>query len=168
MARTANSMVTVQDLDDMVTFEGYSYNPFRPTYPNLNKCLNKSQVLSYIDVTLNRLIDNNQLVSYSIIEPVVADALTIDPTRQLVSSVAQNYDIVVTSNTSWTISGSVSWAIPTPVNGSNNVTVNVSVANNGSSRTRNATFTFTAGSITIQHDIEQSGSFFSGGFETRS
>jgi hypothetical protein len=164
MARIANSMVTVQDLDDMVTFEGYSYKPFRPSYPNLNKCLNRSQVLSYIDVTLNRLIDNNQLVSYSIIEPVVADALTIDPTSQSVSSVAQNYDIVVTSNTSWTVSGSVSWATPTPVNGSNDGTVNVNVSNNGSSRARNATLTFTAGSITIQHNIEQSGGFGGGTF----
>jgi len=166
MARIANSMVTVQDLDDMVTFEGYSYKPFKPSYSNLNKCLNRSQVLSYIDVTLNRRIDDNQLVSYSIIEPVVADALTIDPTSQSVSSVAQNYDIVVTSNTSWTVSGSVSWAIPTPVKGSNNGTVNVSVASNGgrSSRTRNATLTFTAGSITIQHEIEQSGSFGGGIF----
>jgi hypothetical protein len=164
MARIANSMVTVQDLDDMVTFEGYSYKPFRPPYSNLNKCLNRSQVLSYIDVTLTRIIDDNQLVSYSIIEPVVVDALTIDPTSQSVSSVAQNYDIVVTSNTSWTVSGSLSWIIVTPVNGSNNGTVNVNVANNRSTKARNATLTFTAGSITIQHEIEQFGGIGGGIF----
>ena len=68
MARVANSMVTFQDLDDMVTFEGFSYvtNPIRPP-SNLNTCATKLDVLGYLNVTLNRSIANNQLVSYSII-----------------------------------------------------------------------------------------------------
>ena len=68
MARTANSMVTFQDLDDMVTFDGFSYvtNPITPP-SNLNTCATKLDVLGYLNVTLNRSIANNQLVSYSII-----------------------------------------------------------------------------------------------------
>ena len=108
MARVANSMVTFQDLDDMVTFEGFSYvtNPITPP-SNLNTCATKLDVLGYIDAGLTVTIANNQLVNYSIISlPVVTDTLTLSQYSETFESTNPNQtQVTVTSSTSWSVLG---------------------------------------------------------------
>ena len=159
MARVANSMVTFQDLDDMVSFEGFSYvtNPITPP-SNLNTCATKLDVLGYLDVDLTRNIADNQLVSYSIIvPPAITDELTISPTSRTVNSSEQGDAINVISNTSWTISESLSWASVNTSSGSGNETVFLTVIENTSNSSRTGTITFTTGQVTATHTITQEG-----------
>ena len=157
MARVADSMVTFQDLDDMVSFEGFSYvaNPITPP-SNRNTCANKVKVLGYLDVRLSRSIANNQLVSYSIIVlPSVTDELTISPKNKEVSSIGQNYEIDVQSNTSWTVSESLNWVSLGFLNATGNRILTVIVAENSSTSDRSGDITFTTGDLTETHSITQ-------------
>jgi len=94
------------------------------------------------------------------ISQVQNDELTINPPNKGVSNAAQNYDIAVTSNTTWTVSEGLNWAefIGTP-DGSGNGSVTVKVLSNSSSSDRSGSITFTtgsqSGSVTKTHTITQ-------------
>ena len=158
MARVANSMVTFQDLDDMVSFEGFSYvtNPITPP-SNLNTCANKVKVLGYLDANLSRNTADNQLVSYSIIvPPAITDELTISRSSFTTDgSINYVYDIDVFSNTSWTVSESLSWVSLNKTRGSNDEKVFVTIEENQTSSNRSGTITFTTGQVTVTHTVTQ-------------
>ncbi|MDR1980855.1 MAG: hypothetical protein LBQ39_04435, partial [Tannerellaceae bacterium] len=91
-----------------------------------------------------------------------AAAETPPPAATLdVSTYTQNFPadggslyLFVTSNTSWTVSSSESWATVYPASGSNDETVRVTAtANDGGERT--ATITITGGGITCTVDVTQ-------------
>ena len=161
MARTANSMVTFQDLDDMVSFEGFSYvtNPITPP-SNLNTCATKLDVLGYIDAGLTVTIDDNQLVNYSIIIialPGITDTLDISPGGFSTNSTTATYTIEVESNTSWSISSGNDWVDISVNGGTGNVDVIITVSENTDPSQRDFTITFITDSfeVTKEHDIIQ-------------
>jgi hypothetical protein len=156
MARVANSMVTFKDLDNMVSFEGFSYVTNPITQPrNLNTCATKLDVLGYLDVNLSRNTADNQLVSYSIIVPPdITDELEINPGTIEVDICPQTYDIIVTSNTSWIVSESLNWATLSTTRGFGNDTITVTLLEN-TSGIRSGTITFSTADVTVNHTITQ-------------
>ena len=144
MARTANSMVTFQDLDDMVSFEGFSYvtNPITPP-SNLNTCATKLDVLGYLDANLSRNTADNQLVSYSIIvPPAITDELIVIPDLFNTSNSSKILQVSVECSSDWTVSVSDNWIICLN-NGSGDVTFDIFVDENNDTDPRSATVTFT-------------------------
>ena len=144
MARTANSMVTFQDLDDMVSFEGFSYvtNPITPP-SNLNTCATKLDVLGYLDANLSRNTADNQLVSYSIIvPPAITDELIVIPDLFNTSNSSKILQVSVECSSDWTVSVSDNWIICLN-NGSGDETFDIFVDENNDTDPRSATVTFT-------------------------
>jgi len=109
-------------------------------------------------VSMNRVYMNGVLV-FEKTTPVT-DELTISPTLKTVSSSSQNYDIAVTSNTTWTASEGLTWVefVGLP-SGSQNGIVTVSVDPNSSTSDRSGDITFTtgsqSGSVTETHTLTQ-------------
>ena len=78
---------------------------------------------------------------------------SIDPTTNTVGSDAGFFDITVTSNTSWSVVESLSWASASPTSGTGNGTVTISYDANATTISRN-------GIVTIggeTHDLTQNG-----------
>jgi len=160
MARVANSMVTFQDLDDMVTFEGFSYvtNPITPP-SNLNTCATKLDVLGYIDANLSRNTADNQLVSYSIIvPPAITDELSLQSYSSTQVNNPGTYYQELFSNTSWTGSSDSSWLTLSEdsKSGVGDQRIFMSLSRNDSF-SRTGIITFTTGQVTVTHTVTQEG-----------
>jgi len=83
--------------------------------------------------------------------------LTVNPTNINVSSSASSNPITVTSNSSWAVSSSQTWATLSSSSGTGNTVLNVLLTANGSQTGRTAIITFTAGSNTQTVNISQAG-----------
>ncbi|MCB1229279.1 MAG: hypothetical protein KDN19_03380 [Verrucomicrobiae bacterium] len=75
--------------------------------------------------------------THSLTQQAAPPTTSIAPTSKTVSTAAQSYDITVTSNTSWSVSESLSWASVSPTSGTGNDTVTVSVTENTIVASRN-------------------------------
>ena len=85
-----------------------------------------------------------------------ADTLTLDPSSNSVSSVAQNYTIDVTSDYSWTVSEDMFWVSLSATTGSGNGTITVYMGDNQTNTPRSGIITFTTdGGVSEQHAINQ-------------
>jgi hypothetical protein len=83
-----------------------------------------------------------------------APTLTVTPATVNIAATSDTVDLTVTANVNWTVVSSDAWAVVTPATGSNNGTVNVTVAaNTGVQRT--ATITISGGGLTQTVDITQ-------------
>jgi len=78
-----------------------------------------------------------------------AASTTINPTSQSVGTSASSYFITITSNTSWSVSESLSWVCVTPASGSGNGSVTVSYDANTSTSQRSGSFTIGGQTHTI-------------------
>lgn len=99
--------------------------------------------------TLSRTITISQSPS--------SESLEISPTSMVFTSVAESKDVVISSNTHWTISGNANWIILNKTEGENNGTVTITVKDNESSETRSAEILFMSTSITKQLSVVQVG-----------
>lgn len=154
MARTTNGIITWEDMDLMVSSEGYAYNPDQPSIPsNKKKAATKSELLEYLDAGLNRSYSNNQLVNYS----DVFKALSVSPLFLGISSGGGNPTFTITTSNSWTASEGVSWLSLSSTSGTGNRTITVTAsANGGSSRSTNITVTDTVTGATKTISVSQS------------
>lgn len=89
-------------------------------------------------------------------------ALTINPSIRAIGPGPDNFSILVTSNTSWSVSDNAAWVTFSPSTGSNNGSVSVShLANTGNERYATVTIVTTySGGSNVQRTcvIEQAGS----------
>ncbi|MFZ4427117.1 MAG: BACON domain-containing protein [Saprospiraceae bacterium] len=74
--------------------------------------------------------------------------LSVSPTTMSFTSAGGAQSVAVTSNTTWTITGKPDWITLSTVSGSNNGTVTVTAAPNGTASVRNAVLTFSAPGVT--------------------
>ena len=82
-----------------------------------------------------------------------AAALTsISPASKSTASAGGSYTIAVTSNTNWTVASNQNWATASPVSGSNNGAVTVTVAANTATTSRAATITIGGETHTLTQD----------------
>jgi hypothetical protein len=91
------------------------------------------------------------------------DPFRIDPTINEVNAGISTYHIEVISSSSWSVVNSLEWINVNPKFGSNNATVTVGVSSNQSTDFRTGTFTFTTGSETVTHQVNQFGQQGGGG-----
>ena len=161
MARVANSMVTFQDLDDMVSFEGFSYatNPIRPP-SNLNTCATKLDVLGYLDANLSRNTADNQLVSYSIIV-LPSSNFDVNPKLFNTSRTSKTLNVLIEAGGDWTITivTGGNWLIVAPNTGSGdtNYGIFVDINNNPAERSGTVRFTETSSGDFVDVVINQAG-----------
>jgi surface protein len=85
---------------------------------------------------------------------VIVDELEINPGTIEVDICPQTYDIIVTSNTSWTVSESLNWATLSTTSGSGDDTITVTLLEN-TSGIRSGTITFSTADVTVNHTITQ-------------
>ena len=163
MARVANSMVTFQDLDDMVSFEGFSYvtNPITPP-SNLNTCATKLDVLGYIDAGLTVTIDDNQLVNYSIIIIALPSSnFDVNPKLFNTSRTSKTLNVLIEAGGDWTITivtgGDWLTAAPNTGSGDTNYGIFVDVNNDPAERYGTVRFTETSSGDFVDVVINQAG-----------
>jgi hypothetical protein len=76
--------------------------------------------------------------------------LTISPTTQSVPYTSGSFSISVTSNIDWSVNDDAAWINCSPINGSNNGSINVSYGANTSSSTRTGTITVSGNGVPSQ------------------
>ncbi|GHT19797.1 hypothetical protein AGMMS4957_04870 [Bacteroidia bacterium] len=81
--------------------------------------------------------------------------LTLDKTAISATATAANYPIVVTSNSTWTVSSNAGWCTINPTSGAGNGTITVNVGDNTTTNSRSATITVTAGTVTQTVTVTQ-------------
>ena len=84
-----------------------------------------------------------------------ASFLTLTPGNPNISAAAQNAEVTVSSNVSWTVTNQPTWADATPNNGSGNGSLNVWINANPMSIPRDTTITVQGGGITRTATITQ-------------
>ena len=88
----------------------------------------------------------------------LAPTLSVAPTAITnVAAAGESKTLTVTSNAAWTATSDQSWATLSTSSGTNNGTVNVTLAQNTGTTPRTVTLTFTAGSLTRTVTITQDG-----------
>ncbi|MDP1725322.1 MAG: T9SS type A sorting domain-containing protein [Bacteroidota bacterium] len=87
--------------------------------------------------------------------PSVPDQLSLDKDTIVFSSTLRNTSLQISSNRSWTVTNPASWLTVTPMNGSNNATLNLSVPIASNPSVRNTDLTLTAGTIIKKVFIKQ-------------
>ncbi len=112
--------------------------------------------------TYNLTIVGANVNTYQIVSITQAGAtpiLNITPNTQIHPSSGQTQTLIITSNTSWTISGIPSWLTPSKSNGLNDETIDFTTAANTTSEARIATISITTAIplITQSITITQSG-----------
>ena len=88
----------------------------------------------------------------------LAPTLSVAPTAITnVAAAGESKTLTVTSNVAWSVASDQSWATLSTSSGTNNGTVNVTLAPNTGTSPRTVTLTFTAGSLTRTVTITQDG-----------
>jgi len=101
---------------------------------------------------------NNTITrNFNISQIGFSGTLTINPENKTVSRSAQNYNITIESNTSWSVLRDANWIDIDVFSGSGNDNLEVRVLNNSSNTTRVADITFSTGNISQTHTVTQVG-----------
>ena len=96
--------------------------------------------------------------SFSITPLAPTPTLSVAPTAITnVAAAGESKTLTITSNAAWTATSDQSWATLSVSSGTNNGTVNVTLAQNTGTSPRTVTLTFTAGSLTRTVTITQDG-----------
>ena len=91
-------------------------------------------------------------LTLTVTQAAAAASTSISPATEIVANSGASYDIAVSSNTSWTAASDQSWATASPVSGSNNGAVTVTVAANTATTSRVATITIGGETHTLTQD----------------
>jgi hypothetical protein len=93
-----------------------------------------------------------------VLDPVIDPSLSVSPASISATIAAGTYSIAVTSNVTWTVevNAGATWCTVSPVTGTADGSVTVSVAENAVVETRAATVTISAGTLTQQVIVTQS------------
>ncbi len=94
--------------------------------------------------------DYREIEDYGVNIQSVGSSLTVSPGSLSFSSSGETKTFSITSNTSWTVSESLSWLSVSPASGSNNGTVTVSCQANTSTSSRSGTITVSGTGVTSQ------------------
>jgi len=107
-----------------------------------------------------RARDGNNVSSNSNVRSVrtlAGPSLTVSPTNINVSASATTAQVTITSNGAWTASSNVIWARVSVEHGSGTRVISISIDSNNSTMTRPAIITISAGNVTSEIHITQSG-----------
>ena len=85
-------------------------------------------------------------------EEVYEPLVSINPASKATVSTGESYDIMVTSNTAWTVAELLDWASVSPTSGSSNGTVTVTVDRNAAMGARSGTITIGSEAHIIAQD----------------
>jgi hypothetical protein len=110
----------------------------------------RSATVTFTAGTLTRTVAVTQAGATPVLT-VSTDAINDVP------AAGNEYSITVTSNTAWAVSSNAAWSTPSPLSGSNNGAVTVTIAENTEVTERSATVTFTAGTLTATVTVTQAG-----------
>jgi len=81
--------------------------------------------------------------------PIKTYSLSINPLSFVCSEVGENINVTVLSSNNWTLSGSVSWCVPSATTGKNGDVIIFSAQENNTPDERSASYTFTCGDKTV-------------------
>lgn len=116
------------------------------------------QITSQVNTNANSRSDIIQLsgggITLNIDITQQGQVLEINPQTKDVSASSNVYDILVTSNLNWNVVSADSWATLSASSGTGNGVITVTVDPNTGNR-RNTTITFTGGTLTEVHTLEQ-------------
>ena len=137
MARSTNALITFNDAQDMVSFDGFYQ---KTTIPTSNQCMTKTDIETYLYAYVDPLYPSNRLITYNNIDK----GLYLDePSPKSVAYTAGSFTFGAYGDYSYSVSDDGGWLSCTPVSDFLPVTITCSYDLNVSTTTRSATITVT-------------------------
>lgn len=144
MARSLTSIVTLSDLNYMVSNEGLKS---KTSIPSSNECVTRSdlELYTHADEFYFSSYSSNQLIPYG----KIVQKIYLEPFTKTVGNTAGSFTFDVldpVEDSSWTLSDNMSWLTLSPTSGiSSPTTVTATYSINEAPAPRNGTITVTSG-----------------------
>jgi len=128
MARTSGAMITWNDMDDMVTFDGFQYQLDAPAEPaNMDKCATKTEIEQYlISFISGGTYSSNQLVPYQ----KIFRGFAVNPLTLTYGETAAIQGINISTPNGWTASEGVTWLTLSSTSGTGDATISATTTTN--------------------------------------